>query len=448
MSATVNGVPEPRGLRAGRLRRTVRIEFLPTPLPGHVNPTLAAAEELTAAGERVVYRLPEAFRGAVQATGARLEPIRFPPVLSAERSPSRGEEDPLTTLMLTPLRMTRACLSVLPQILDALEDDPPDLLVYDALSVWGRLAASRLRGPAAMSWASYAMNDAFSYIMAPSADRPISPQVRAAVESFAADMHVLSSTYNTPRLNLRDLFHHAEPLSLVFVARAWQPHAESFDGRYRFVGPAPRASSPAALDPELARFLADGPPVVFASLGTMFHRWPAFYTVSAEVFRDAPLRLLIAGAELAPGGAGGVLRRRHVEQAAVLDRVRVFVTHGGMSSVTESLARDVPMVVIPQTPEQRLTSVRVAAAGAGRVLERDGLTAGALREAVLAVAEDPLYARRAGRLWRTLEDSGAELMPGVGGGAGARAAAALRAYARAPAESWSGAGRHESRDRA
>ncbi|MGO9956735.1 MAG: macrolide family glycosyltransferase [Solirubrobacteraceae bacterium] len=416
---------------------SARIEFLPTPIPGHVNPTLAVAAELAAAGEQVVYRLPESFRGAVEATGASLEPIRFPPALSGGPGAGGGGEDPLTTLMLTPLRMTRACLSVLPQILDALEDDPPDLVVYDALSVWGRLAASRLHCPAAMSWASYAMNAAFSYALAPSADGPASAQLQRAVEAFAADMHVLSGTYDTPRLNLHDLFLHAEPLSLVFVARVWQPHAESFDGRYRFVGPAPRASSCAPLDAELAGFLDAGPPVVFASLGTMFHRWPAFYALSAEALSDAPLRLLIAGAEpAAPGDRGGVLRRRHVEQPAVLDRARVFVTHGGMSSVTEALARGVPMVLIPQMPEQRLTAERVAAAGAGRVLERDGLTAGALREAVLAVAEDPGYAARAGRLWTTLEDSGAAAMPGAGRGAGARAAAALRPYARVPVGSW------------
>ncbi len=41
-----------------------------TPGYGHVNPTLALAQELVACGERVIYYLPEDFRPAVEATGA------------------------------------------------------------------------------------------------------------------------------------------------------------------------------------------------------------------------------------------------------------------------------------------------------------------------------------------------------------------------------------------
>jgi UDP:flavonoid glycosyltransferase YjiC (YdhE family) len=37
---------------------------------GHVNPTLAVAQELVARGERVFYYVDEEFRPAVEATGA------------------------------------------------------------------------------------------------------------------------------------------------------------------------------------------------------------------------------------------------------------------------------------------------------------------------------------------------------------------------------------------
>jgi MGT family glycosyltransferase len=408
--------------RIAARRSRLRIDFLPTPLAGHVNPTLSVARALVASGERVVYRLPEPFRAAVEATGGELDAIRFPPVLSAGGAGGSDEqEDPLTTLALTPLQMTRACVSVLPQILDVLEDDPPDVLVYDSLSVWGRLAAQRIACAAAICSASYAVNDTFSYLLAPGEVNSSSPRMREAVADFAADMQVLAGTYDTPRLSPRELLHHAEPLTLVFVARAWQPRADSFDERYRFVGPAPRDSVPGSLDAELRSFLEARAPV-FGSLGTRFHRWPAFTGLCARAAGEARVPLLIAGGDPLPPAAD-LLHRASVEQPAVLDHSRAFITHGGMSGVTEALARSVPMVLIPQMPEQRLTAERVASAGAGLILERDGLDAGALCDAVRTVVTDPRFAASAARIWDELG--------GGAGPAGARAADALRAYARA-----------------
>ncbi|QBD81378.1 hypothetical protein EPA93_37550 [Ktedonosporobacter rubrisoli] len=47
---------------------------LTVPGYGHVNPTLALAEELIARGEQVIYYLPEEFRASVEATGAIFRP--------------------------------------------------------------------------------------------------------------------------------------------------------------------------------------------------------------------------------------------------------------------------------------------------------------------------------------------------------------------------------------
>jgi MGT family glycosyltransferase len=381
-----------------------RIEFLSTPLAGHVNPTLPVAEELVARGAAVVYRLPEDFRAAVEATGARLEPVRFP---ATQRRPAG---DPSVTLALTPMVMTRAALSVLPQILGPLREDPPDLIVYDALSVWGRVAAQVVGTQAAMTWASYAMNDAFSYFAAP-ADGTARAELQDALAAFASDMHVIASTYGTARLNLPGIFRSRAPLNIVFVGRAMQPHAGTFDDRFRFVGPSLRADEGEPLDDELER-LCDAEPL-YVSLGTLFHHWPAFYDDCARAFAGAPYPVVIAGSERARPSPN-VLLRPHVPQCRLLTRARAFVTHGGMSSVMEALDRGVPMVLVPQTPEQRLTAARVAGAGAGLVLEREAVSPEALRAAVTTVTGEPRFAAAAAALWATAS---------AGGGAPAAAAA-------------------------
>ena len=52
---------------------------------------------------------------------------------------------------------------------------------------------------------------------------------------------------------------------------------------------------------------------------------------------------------------------------AALRRAAVRVTHGGISSVHESLEAGVPMVVLPQGSDQTAWGIRVGALGVGEV---------------------------------------------------------------------------------
>jgi UDP:flavonoid glycosyltransferase YjiC (YdhE family) len=60
----------------------------------------------------------------------------------------------------------------------------------------------------------------------------------------------------------------------------------------------------------------------------------------------------------------------------------VFLTHAGMNSVMESLYHGVPLVAVPQIPEQRAVAARAAELGLGVML--DAPTPDDLRAAVAA----------------------------------------------------------------
>ena len=64
------------------------------------------------------------------------------------------------------------------------------------------------------------------------------------------------------------------------------------------------------------------------------------------------------------GGTGAFL-----DQMAVLQIADVFITHRGMNSVSEALYNGIPLVLFPQTPEQRGVANRVKELGAGIFLE-------------------------------------------------------------------------------
>jgi MGT family glycosyltransferase len=65
-----------------------------------------------------------------------------------------------------------------------------------------------------------------------------------------------------------------------------------------------------------------------------------------------------------------------------------------MNSTMEALAHAVPLVVVPQQSEQRVTAGRVAELGLGRHLDPDDVTPESLLEAVTALVAEPGVAER------------------------------------------------------
>jgi MGT family glycosyltransferase len=98
--------------------------------------------------------------------------------------------------------------------------------------------------------------------------------------------------------------------------------------------------------------------------------------------------------------------RRHVPQIDVLARARAFVSHGGMNSTMEAVVAEVPLVVVPQMPEQGVTGDRVAELGLGLCLDPEQVTAESIVEAVSAVADDRDVRSRLAAMHRASVEAG------------------------------------------
>ena len=62
--------------------------------------------------------------------------------------------------------------------------------------------------------------------------------------------------------------------------------------------------------------------------------------------------------------------KKHVDQIAVLEVSDVFITHCGMNSVSEALYYGIPLVLFPQTTEQKGVASRVEKLEAGKYLKK------------------------------------------------------------------------------
>jgi zeaxanthin glucosyltransferase len=89
---------------------------------------------------------------------------------------------------------------------------------------------------------------------------------------------------------------------------------------------------------------------------------------------------------------------RFAPQLQLLERAAVCITHAGLNTALEALAKGVPMVAIPITNDQPGVAARITWAGAGRSLSLKKLNAKSLREAVSDVLDVPSYRSNAQRL--------------------------------------------------
>lgn len=158
--------------------------------------------------------------------------------------------------------------------------------------------------------------------------------------------------------------------SIVYTSRRFQPYAESFSDHYAFVGPSVFSN----VVPEKTKER----PLVYISLGTVINDRPDFYTKCIEALRDQNVDVVISCGNAVNRGSLGVLPDNihvypYVDQLDILSKADVFITHCGMNSVSESLYMAAPMVLYPQTSEQKAVARRVMEIGAGTALNDDSV---------------------------------------------------------------------------
>ena len=151
----------------------------------------------------------------------------------------------------------------------------------------------------------------------------------------------LRREYGVQGTGIIGLMFGSSDLNIVYTSRHFQPCAESFDDRFQFIGPSvDLRSEPASAS--VGRDVA-GTDVIYVSLGTLFNADPAFYrNLLRRVRRTGCPRCHVHRHRHQPKRASApppanVVVKPWVSQLDVLRRTSVFVSHGGMNSVSESL---------------------------------------------------------------------------------------------------------------
>ena len=358
-----------------------RIAFFCIPAHGHTNPMLPVAAELVSRGNTVRFYSFNEFKSKIEASGAEfISCDSYLPKLT------KKEEAELKNVSITEMTIQgiRTTLAMDMFLHNEFLSFKPDVVYTDSVCFWGKLNAWKHGVPMVVSTSTFAFNQMSSQYMKNSpkelADMIFGlPKISKELKKLKPyGYHVRSALSLAQSDNNTD--------SIVYTSRHFQPYADSFSKHYAFVGPS--VFSKDQPDKEKLR------PLVYISLGTVINDRPDFYSRCIEALKDQDADILISCGNVIDIEALGVLPDNvqvypYVDQPDILSRADVFITHCGMNSVSESLYMATPLVLYPQTSEQRAVARRTVEIGAGLMLTDD--SANGIRLAVQEILKNNDY---------------------------------------------------------
>ena len=345
-----------------------KIVFFCIPAHGHTNPTLGVVRELVSRGHQVWYYSYNMMREKIESAGATFiscDDYDTEQKLSAKDSARVGKDLTFSTKILVD-----TTLALDDKVCKEIVELKPDCIVADSMAIWGKAVARKLGIPLVSSTTTFAFNQYSAKVM----KQGIGDLVKMIFSIIKTTKHIKRlQSKGYPVKNILDIISNDDSThTIVYTSPEFQPCSETFSEKYAFVGPSIRSAN------EEIEKKRDK--LIYISMGTVNNDMMPFYKACISALRDTGYQVIMSVGNLVSIEDFGELPENisvysHVDQIAVLKKADVFVSHCGMNSVSESLYFEVPLVMLPQTSEQKGVAERVSQLGAGiKVDKLDGVS--------------------------------------------------------------------------
>ena len=370
-----------------------RFLFVVPPLVGHINPTLAVAEELVQRGHEVAWAGHQEALGSLLAAGSqiyRASDDDLDAELQQLRATGQGLKGVAALKFLWEGFIVPVGRAMVPGVDRAIAAFGPDVVISDQQAIAGPVAALR----AGVPWVTSATTSA-------EVARSLRdlPKVEDWIVGLLGDFQRAAGIPDPVDLRFSDR------LVLCFTTTELiGPHL-SFPDHYVFTGPA-MTTRPPSPDFPWDRLDADRRRVL-VSLGSLnAEAGKRFFGVVSEALGDGVQVIMVAPDGMVEAPPTGSIVRGWVPQLDLLPHLDAVVSHAGHNTVVEALAHGLPQVVAPIRDDQPVVAQQIEAAGAAIRVRFARLRAPELRDAVSAVLDDPSYRYAAERIQRSFVAAG------------------------------------------
>lgn len=338
----------------------MKILFVNLPYPGHVIPTIGLVQELIKAGHQVTYLMPYDWKDKIADSGADF--------LGYENSPKLDKQ-------------IRSAFFKAEEVIANF-----DLLIYEQFFFVGKHLAEKHGKKSVRIFTAPATNKKLMREFISSGGPMGIFRIPFVGTLWTMDAVKGLGIKLKCRSWLDEIVENPPECNLVYTLREFQPYAEEFPvSQFHFIGPSVYERKEELFPPLPA-------PVIYISIGTILKGGGHFFRTCMEAFENEPVTVVLSVGNFEIAKLGRIpenfIVRNHVPQMAVLKQASLFITHGGMNSVSEAMVSGVPMVVIPFASDQPVNAQRVAQLGMGKVLDYKSVTADSLKKAAFTVMED------------------------------------------------------------
>lgn len=402
----------------------LHLGFLTFSVPGHLNPSLTLAAALSDLGHRVTFfSLPDGIEKIEQA-GYRAECYGGEQFSAEDVSGwlrQLGEMSGIRAVRFTVEMLRRQGEVALRDLPDRLSSQHLDGLVIDQIfpaaavlaqasdlpyvSLSNALPLDRdptippifsHAGPAQGIWGRWGNRSL--YRLADWLSRPIVQQVKE---------YQVARRLPPARTGLdlvSDLAH------IIQIPACFDFPREPMVRPWHFVGPLHSRQTRAATDFPWDQ-IDETRPLIYASLGTLQNRLRHVFEIIAAACAELPVQLVMslggsADPEEYPPWPGDPIVVRFAPQLELLQRARICVTHAGLNTTLESLARGVPMLAIPVTGDQPGVAARIVYHGVGSRLRLRKVTVRRVQREIKMLLDQPGYAQRAAAMQAAIGQCG------------------------------------------
>ena len=350
-----------------------KIAFFCIPAHGHTNPTLEVVKELIHQGNEVRYYSYECMREKIESTGAEYiscDDYDFEQKLTPADGKRIAEDVSFATETLV-----NSTLAMDMALLEQIKQWNPDCIVADSMALWGKLIAKKLNIPFVSSTTTFAFNKDSAKVMQGS----LKDLFKVVIQMGKAQKHIKRLQENGYDIkNVIEIIQNDNDTNtIVYTSPEFQPYSDTFSDKYVFVGPSIRPTNDV--------FEKTREKLVYISMGTVNNDMTSFYKNCIDALKDSDYQVVLSvGSQVDIKQLEEYVTKSeskaqfhmlpYVDQIAVLEKADAFLTHCGMNSVSEALYFKVPLVMYPQTNEQKGVAFRVNELGAGIYLNSDAIS--------------------------------------------------------------------------
>jgi len=298
-------------------------------------------------GYEVYYYGDNKYRDIVEESGASFIPYKtdLKPYLKQEVA-----DDGLNNVLKTKFKIDDMMYN---EALASIEEITPSFIMHDGMAAFGKHAAFSKNVKAVST----------SYTMIPRLISFLTNRalIRNTIHSFLKSpfetLKVLRESrrykkkYGLKQNPLTDPFVSEEDLNIVFLPEFFQPQRNLLGEKYFFTKPIIEENTVVDADIE---FINDKP-LVYVCLGTMSGDCKKETEAIIKILLKRDVNILLSkgrGAGIDIPENEKLIIRDFVNQENVLKSASLFINHGGMHSVYESIWYKVPQICIPNQTEQ------------------------------------------------------------------------------------------------